>query len=149
MATQQFEDVGFWDQIDGNQSTIVSLGLSVPIFNNLMVNSNISNARINVMSRELTLETTKMDLYKSIQQALTNAIAARKKFLATEEALVSMEESFKYTEEKFEVGLVNTVDYNTEKNRLTTTQSDLLQSKYDYIFKMKILDFYRGIPITL
>jgi outer membrane protein len=47
------------------------------------------------------------------------------------------------------VGLVNTVDYNAEKNRLTQTQSNLLQAKYDYIFKIKILDFYRGIPITL
>jgi len=60
-----------------------------------------------------------------------------------------MEESFMYTEQKFEVGLVNTVDYNAEKNRLTQTQSDLLQAKYDYIFKMKILDFYRGIPLSL
>ena len=90
-----------------------------------------------------------MDLYKNIQQAFADAVAARKKHLATEEALISMEESFKYTEQKFEVGLVNTVDYNIEKTRLTTTQSDLLQAKYDYIFKMKILDFYRGIPITL
>jgi outer membrane protein len=76
-------------------------------------------------------------------------VAARKKYLATQDALTSMQESFMYTEQKFEVGLVNTVDYNAEKNRLTQTQSDLLQSKYDYIFKMKILDFYRGIPLTL
>jgi len=145
----ELENVPFWDQMNGNQSTSVSMGLNIPIFNQWMVNSNISNARLNVISSELSLETTKMDLYKNIQQAYADATAARKKYLATEEALKSMEESFKYTEEKFEVGLVNTVDYNTEKNRLTKTQSDLLQSKYDYIFKMKILDFYRGIPIRL
>jgi len=145
----ELEDVPFWDQMNGNQNSTVSLGLNIPIFNQWMVNTNISNARINVMSNELSLETTKMDLYKNIQQSYADATAARKKYLATEEALKSMEESFKYTEEKFEVGLVNTVDYNTEKNRLTKTQSDLLQAKYDYIFKMKILDFYRGIPIRL
>ena len=128
---------------------MISVGLNVPIFNRWMVNTNISNARLNVVNNELTLETTKMDLYKNIQQAFADAVAGRKKYLATEEALVSMEESFKYSEEKFEVGLVNTVEYNIEKNRLTTTQSDLLQAKYDYIFKMKILDFYRGIPIRL
>jgi outer membrane protein len=143
------EDVPFWEQMNGNQNSTVSLGLNIPIFNQWMVNTNISNARINVISNELSLETTKMDLYKNIQQSYADATAARKKYLATEEALKSMEESFKYTEQKFEVGLVNTVDYNTEKNRLTKTQSDLLQSKYDYIFKMKILDFYRGIPIRL
>jgi outer membrane protein len=142
-------DMPYWEQMDGNQNTTVFLGLSIPIFNGWMIKTNISNARLNVLNTELELETTKMDLYKSIQQAFADATAARKKYLATEEALEAMEESFKYTEEKFEVGLVNTVDYNTEKNRLTTTQSDLLQAKYDYIFKMKVLDFYRGIPITL
>jgi len=60
-----------------------------------------------------------------------------------------MEESFKYTEKKFEVGLVNTVDYNVSKNQLTSTQSDLLQAKYDFIFKTNVLNFYQGIPITL
>jgi len=145
----ELEDVPFWDQMNGNQNATVSLGLNIPIFNQWMVNTNISNARLNVISNKLSLETTKMDLYKNIQQAFADATAAHKKYLATEEALISMEESFKYTEQKFEVGLVNTVDYNTEKNRLAKTQSDLLQSKYDYIFKMKILDFYRGIPIRL
>ena len=144
-----WEDVPFWDQMDLNQSTMVSMGLSIPIFNQWRVNTNISNAKLSVMSSSLTLETTKMDLYKNIQQSYADAVAAQKKYLATEEALESMQESFKYTEEKFEVGLVNTVDYNTEKNRLTATQSELLQAKYDYIFKIKILDFYRGIPIAL
>ena len=115
----------------------------------MMVSTNISNAKLGVMNNELALETAKMDLYKSIQQAYADAKAARRKYLATETALVSMQESFKYTEEKFEVGMVNTVDYNIEKTRLTNTQSDLLQAKYDYIFKMKVLDFYRGIPIKL
>jgi outer membrane protein len=149
MESGAWEDVPFWDQMDLNRSTMVSMGLSIPLFNQWRVNTNISNAKLTVMSSELSLETTKMDLYKNIQQAYADAVAAQKKFLATEEALKSMEESFKYTEEKFEVGLVNTVDYNTEKNRLTATQSELLQAKYDYIFKIKILDFYRGIPITL
>ena len=63
--------------------------------------------------------------------------------------MISMEESFKYTEKKFEVGLVNTVDYNTSKNQLTVTQSQLLQAKYDFIFKTKILNFYKGEAITL
>jgi outer membrane protein len=60
-----------------------------------------------------------------------------------------MEESFSYTNQRYEVGLVNTVDYNVAKNQLANTRSDLLQSKYAYIFKIKILDFYQGKPITL
>ncbi len=148
-ATLEMEPYPFSDQIQDNRSTTMSLGLRVPIFNGWMANTNISNAKLQVLNSRLALETEKNNLYKDIQQSYADAVAARKKYLATEEALVSMEESFMYTEQKFEVGLVNTVDYNTEKNRLTTTQSDLLQAKYDYIFRMKILDFYRGIPLSL
>jgi len=60
-----------------------------------------------------------------------------------------MEEAFRYTEQKFNVGLVTSVDYNTSKNQLLKAQSDLAQSKYEYIFKTKVLDFYRGIPLSL
>ncbi len=144
-----WEDYPFWDQMKDNRNIALTFGLNIPIFNKTMISTNISNARLNVLNYELTLETTKMDLYKSIQQAYADAKAARRAYMATETALVSMEESFKYTEEKYEVGLVNTVDYNIEKTRLTNTQSDLLQAKYDYIFKMKVLDFYRGVPIRL
>ena len=144
-----WEPYPFWDQIKDNRNAYLSLGLSIPIFNKTMVSTSISNARLNVLDYELRMETSKMDLYKSIQQAYADAKAARRAYMATETALVSMEESFKYTEEKYEVGLVNAVDYNIEKSRLTNTQSDLLQAKYDYIFKMKVLDFYRGTPIRL
>ena len=139
----------FIDQMKDNRNTTVTLGLRIPIFNGWMVSTNISNAKLSVMNSQLLLETARNNLYKEIQQSYADAVAARKKYLATQQALVAMEESFMYTEQKFEVGLVNTVDYNAEKNRLTQTQSDLLQAKYDYIFKMKILDFYRGIPLTL
>jgi outer membrane protein len=148
-AIGEFEPYPFPDQIQDNRSTNLSLSLRIPIFNGWMVNTNISNARLGVMNSRLLLETERNNLYKDIQQAHADAVAAQKKYLATQQALTSMEESFMYTEQKFEVGLVNTVDYNAEKNRLTRTQSDLLQAKYDYIFKMKILQFYRGIPLTL
>ncbi len=139
----------FFEQIRDNASAGVGLGLSVPIFNGWQVNTNIANARIQLRQSELELQSRKLALYASIQQAYADAVAALKKFNASNQALVSMEESFKYTEKKFEVGLVNTVDYNISKNQLTATQSDLLQAKYDFIFRIKILNFYKGEPITL
>jgi outer membrane protein len=60
-----------------------------------------------------------------------------------------MEEAFRYVEEKFNVGMVNSVDYNLQKNQLTSAKSQLLQAKYEYIFRTKILDFYNGVPIEL
>jgi len=148
-VTLSQQDYPFGDQMKDNANTVIGLGMSVPIFNGYMVNTYISNARLGLTSSRLQLENTENILYKDIQKALTDAIAARKRYFATEQALIAMEESFRYTEERFEVGLVNTVDYNLEKNRLTATQSDLLQSKYDFIFRTKILDFYRGLPLSL
>lgn len=139
----------FIEQVRDNRSSGVGLGLSIPIFNGWQVNTNIANSRLALENADLDLQSKKNMLYAIIQQAYADAVAALKKFTATEQALLSMEESFKYTEKKFEVGLVNTVDYNTSKNQLTATQSDLLQAKYDFIFKTKILNFYKGEPITL
>ncbi len=139
----------FFKQMQDNASAGVGLGLSIPIFNGWQVNTNIANARIMHENAQLELQSKKLTLYADIQQAYADALASLKKFNATQQALISMEESFKYTETKFEVGLVNTVDYNTSKNQLIATQSDLLQAKYDFIFKTKILNFYKGEPITL
>jgi len=139
----------FFNQIQDNAAAGIGLGLSIPIFSGWQINSNIANAKIMHENAQLELQSKKLTLYSSIQQAYADAVAALKKFNATQQALVSMEESFKYTEKKFEVGLVNTVDYNMSKNQLIATQSDLLQAKYDFIFKTKILNFYNGEPITL
>jgi len=138
----------FFEQINDNLSVGVGLGLNIPIFNGNQVNTAIANARISIENAQLELQKRKNELYRDIQTAYTDAVAALKKFESTEKALISIEESFNYTEKKFEVGLVNTVDYNTSKNQLMVTQSDLLQAKYDFIFKTRILNFYMGEPIT-
>ena len=97
----------------------------------------------------ITLEGTKKQLYKNIQQAYTDAVAALKKYNASIKAIASTEESFRYTEQKFNVGMVTSVDYNAAKTQLLNAQSDMSQAKYEFIFKTKVLDFYKGIPLTL
>ena len=114
-----------------------------------MVKNNISNAQLQVMDYEYRLQTSANLLRKDIEQAYTNALAALNRYLSSEKAVSSMEEAFRYMEEKFNVGMVNTVEYNQSKNNLTAAQSDLLQSRYEYIFRTKILDFYNGVPIEL
>lgn len=143
------EPYPFWNQYSDNASTGISLNISIPIFNGWIVNSTVSNARISVLNSQYNLENSKKILYKEIQQAYADAKAAFKNYKASEKALLAMEESFNYTKQRYEVGLINTVDYNIAQNRLSTTKSDLLRSKYEYIFKTKILDFYQGKPITL
>jgi len=145
----QMGDYPFGDQFMDNLAYGLTLNLSIPIFNGWQTNTAISNSKLSVLNSRYQLQYTKNLLYKEIQQAYADAMAALKKYRATEKAVSSMEESFRYTEQKFNVGLVNTVDYNTSKNQLTRTQSDLLQAKYEFIFKTKVLEFYRGSPLTL
>lgn len=138
-----------YDQFKNNLGKSVGLNLSIPIFNKLQARTDISNAKIDLMSKELGVQDVKNGLRKEIETAYTNAVAALKKYMASSKAVESMQEAFRYTEEKFNVGMVNSVEYNQAKNNLTKAQSDLAQSKYDYIFRTKILDFYNGTPIEL
>ncbi|MFW5767750.1 MAG: TolC family protein [Bacteroidota bacterium] len=144
-----YKTKSFSDQIRDNASTSLSLGLSIPIFNGWQVNTSVSNAKINYESARYNLESTRKQLLKEIQQAHADARAAMKKYFATQKALEAMQESFRYTEKKFNVGLVTSLEYNTAKSQLNNTESELLQAKYEFVFKQKILDFYRGIPISI
>lgn len=137
------------EQLKDNVSSTISLGASVPIFNGWMANTNISNAKLNLLNSEYQLEIAKKQLYKDIQQAQTDAIAAFKKYNASENAVNSSEESFRSISQKFDLGLINFVDYSSSKNQLTTAQSNLLQAKYNYIFKTKVLEFYKAGQVKL
>jgi len=152
VATQRFptySDYPFSDQIQDNANTSIRLSLSIPIFNGLKANYSVDNARVSQLNAEYSLESTKNNLYKDIQSARSDALSAWKKYEAAKKTVKSMEESFKYTKQKFEVGLVNSVEYNTAKNKLTNAKSDLLQAKYEYIFKTRILDFYQGKQLEI
>ncbi|MBE3085986.1 MAG: TolC family protein [Bacteroidetes bacterium] len=139
----------FNDQLKNNKNSGIGLSMNIPILNGWQVNKNISNSKLNVENSQYTLEGTKKQLYKNIQQAYTDAVAALKKFNVSIKAVASTEESFRYTEQKFNVGMVTPVDYNAAKTQLLNSQSDMSQAKYEFIFKTKVLDFYKGIPLKL
>jgi len=139
----------FADQFKDRANKYVGLSLNIPIFNRGINNRNISNAKINIDRSRLNLQNSKNILRKEIQQAHANALAAMKKYFSSETAVSSTEEAFRYTEEKFNLGLVNSVDYNQAKNNLLKSKSNLLQAKYEYIFRTKIIDFYNGVEISL
>ncbi len=139
----------FNTQLKNNRNSGVGLSLNIPILNGWQVNKNISNSTLNVENSQYSLDGTKKQLYKNIQQAYTDAIAALKKYNSSMKAVASTEESFRYTEQKFNVGMVTSIDYNAAKTQLLNSQSDMSQAKYEYIFKTKVLDFYKGIPLNL
>jgi len=145
----EFETVPYWDQLDQNVGEYLTLNLSIPIFNGYSAKSQVKRARVQSLNQNFELELRKNQLRKTIEQQYYDALAAYKTYNASKISVESLRESFKYTEEKFNVGMVNSVDYSIAKMKLTQAESDLLRNKYDYIFKTKILDFYMGIPLTL
>jgi outer membrane protein len=142
-----YENIPYSDQYNDNVNKSFGFNLTIPIFNKFQVKSNIDRAKIQRMSAELTIESTKLQIQKNVQQAYADANAGLKKYASSVKALEAMQESFKYTEQKFNVGMVNTTDYNAAKNKLAKTQSDMLQAKYEYVFKSKVIDFYQGRPL--
>ncbi len=143
------ETVAFNDQFKNNQNRYMGINLSIPIFNGYQVSSGISRAKINAANSEYNFELSKNTLRKEIEQAYNDAQAAYKTYMATDQSLESFEESFRYTEQKFNVGMANSVDYNIAKSQVTSAESELIRARFDYIFKTKILDFYQGKPLTL
>ena len=137
------------DQLKSNERYGAGVNLNIPIFNKGQARTQIKNAELQVINQKYELQSTKNTLRKDIEQAYTNALAALKKYIASNKAVESMQEAFRYTEEKFNVGMVNSVEYNQSKNNLAKAKSDLAQAKYDYIFRTKILDFYNGEQIEL
>ena len=142
------QDYPFEDQFNDNVSQAISLSLSIPIFNNWQANSSISRAKIEVLQAQYSLQDAKNNLRKTIEQAQNDARSAQKKYIASKKSVAYQEESFQYTQNKYDLQLVNSYDYNNAKNTLFKAETDLLQSKYDYLFKTKMLDFYMGKPLT-
>ncbi|RLD35318.1 MAG: hypothetical protein DRJ02_00550 [Bacteroidetes bacterium] len=141
--------VPFDQQFKDNRNGALYIGLAIPIYNGYQVTTNVKKSYIGKETAELNLENQKNILRKSIEQAYADAIAAYQTYVARKKSVESYKEAFKYTEEKFNVGMVNSTDYNVSKIQLSNAESDLASAKYDYIFKTKILDFYLGKQLTL
>ena len=142
------ESISFSDQLDNNLNESVGLSLSIPVFNGWFTNTSISKAKLGLQNAEYGHQLVKNSLFKSIQQAHNDAVAALKKYQASEKSVNALRESFTYTEKKFNVGLLTSLEYLTATNNLAIAESDLLQAKYDFIFRIKILEFYNGNPLT-
>lgn len=138
----------FGKQLGNNFSKYVGFTLSVPIFNRLETRNRVRTARLNQTMQSLALEDSKKTLYKEIQQAYYNAVAAQSKYNSCETAMAASDASFRLMKEKYDNGKATAVEYNEIKTNLMKATSDKIQAKYEYIFRKKILDFYKGIPLN-
>ena len=142
-------NASFSDQFNKNSHEYIRLNLNIPIFNRFSVRNQVRTARINIQNQELSLDNVKKTLFKEIQTAYLNATAAQEKYRASERAVKSTSESFKYAKERYEVGKFSVFELNESRTNYIRSRSEEIQTKYDYIFRAKILDFYKGIPIGL
>jgi outer membrane protein len=133
--TNRLDDVySFSQQLDNNLGQNLGFRLNVPIFNNWRVKNDIQRARI---------------LIKNAEQAYLDARGASKRFTAVQNQVEALQEAFRVTEQRFNLGAANAVDYNVSRNNLNQAQSDMIRARYDFIFIMKVLDFYQGKALSL
>ena len=125
------------------------LNLTVPIFNGWRNFTSVRNARLNVENMKLELRRSHQQLFKDVSQAYNNARNSFEKFIAACANMEASKESFNYIVKKFDAGMLNSTDYIVAKTNLFKSQSEYLQAKFQYVFQLKILDFYKGTPIKL
>jgi|TARA_B110000240_G_scaffold189107_1_gene228704 outer membrane protein len=134
------------NQFDLNAGESVGLQINIPVLNGLTTRTNIKRSKINVMRSQNLLDQTKLDLENTINQSLNDAKGALKAYQAAKKTKLARETSYDYAKERFENGALNTINFLQAQQLFETSQSDLIRSKYDYIFKIKVLEFYFGIP---
>ena len=139
---------GFNTQIENNLGYNLGLNLSIPIFNGFKTKANVSKAKINREKSILNLEQAKQDLTTTITQAYADAKASLKQYQASMRSVASLEESFKNIQNKFNFGAATSFEVEQIRGRLVNAKSNLINSKYNFVFRSKILDFYMGKPLT-
>ena len=134
-------------QFDENIGKTYGLQLSIPVFNNLNTQTNIKKSKLNILKSENLLHQAKLDLENLIYQSLKNAKGASKTFEASIKTFQARETAYDYAKERFKNGAINTLDFLQIQKQYENAQSELIKSKYDYIFKIKVLEFYYGIEL--
>ena len=143
------ENASFGTQWRENMNKYLQVSLNVPIFNRFQTRNRVKSARIQHTALSWQLEESKKALYKEIQQAYYNAIAAESKYKSSQSASESAEASFQLMSEKYANGKASATEYNEMRTAWMKTLSDGIQAKYEFVYRSKILDFYKGVPLTL
>lgn len=136
-------------QFENNLSQAVNMALNIPIFSQFRNRSNLQRARVQMRLSEIQEIEVKNQLRQDIETAYTSAFAAKQSYESNLRRVASLEEAFRMATQRFEVGAINAVDFQVAQNNLFNGQADLITSKYEYVFRVKVLDFYMGNPLTL
>lgn len=147
-VTRTLANQQFYSQIRDNFNQSVGVNLSIPIFNGYAVRSNVRRAKLQYQNTQVQEQLTKNNLNKVISQAVVDVKAAESRFQSTTNAFNAQKDAFYAVEQRYEQGLVNSLDYSTAQTNRNKAEIDLIQAKYDLIFRAKVIDYYLGKQIT-
>jgi outer membrane protein len=138
-----FENATFGDQLKNNRSTSLGFSLSIPIFNKFQVRNSVKNAQIALEYSKLEVDKTKIELRKRIEQAYYNAVGAESRWKAADKSELASREAYRFAEQKYENGRGTSYELSQAKSNLANVLSDQTQAKYEYMFRLKILELLR------
>lgn len=139
--------ISFADQLSLFDGTGIGLQLNIPILNGFRTRGNVQRAKISQQRAEYQLTQAELDLERNVYQAYNDVINAKKSFEAATKTLEARNQAYNFSKERYDVGLLNAFDFSQATNAFENAQSEVLRTKYDYIFRTKILEFYFGIPL--
>jgi len=137
----------FGTQFTDNKGQAFGAQLSIPIFNGFSVKNNVERSKVNLEKSKIAVEQEELTLQRNVYTAFTDAKGGLNAYESAISALDARQEAYNYAKERYAVGMMNSFDFNQSQTLYTVAQSEVLRTKYDYIFKIKILEFYFGIPI--
>ncbi len=147
-TTSGFPSDGFGKQLKNNFSQYLGFNLSIPIFNRLQTRSSIRSARVDRLNQQLQLDNVRKQLYKEIQQAYYNTVAARQKLASSQQARQASHDAFALVQAKYEQGKATITEFNEARNNMLKAESDLTQARYEYLYQTALIRFYQGKPMT-
>ena len=147
--TGVLEAEGFVNQLWMNDGISYGAQMNIPIFNGFSVRNNIKRASINVRRAEVQLEQNKLELETNINQAYVDVKSFEKAYEAAQKTADARRLAYEYSKERYDVGLMNAFDFSQAQSRVEDAEAEVVRTKYDYIFRIKVLEFYFGVPMEL
>ncbi|NJW52419.1 TolC family protein [Salinimicrobium oceani] len=148
MATEIGNPLPFFEQLQLNDGISYGVQLNVPIFNGFATRNQVKRNQVGVLRSEYQLEQTRLDLEANVYQAQRDARGALKAYEAALLAREAQVQAYEYATERYNVGMTNAFDFSQSKFNLQNAEIEVVRAKYDYIFKLKVLELYFGVPIT-
>ena len=143
------EQPAYFDQLNQNFNQSLNANVNIPIFNRLNNKMDLENARLNTINQELTNEQNRQQLKTDIQRAIADAKAAKESLEAARVSVDAADAAFENAQKSFDLGAINSLEFSTARNRLDQAQVELSRSKFQFLFNVKVVEFYQGKTLSL